>query len=158
MIKTKDKNRVGKIGGLVILIVISIFLLYSLYDLVKNQRDIISGSYETEGTVISIKSRESVRGHDRNLRTVTTYSPIIQYTDRQDNVKDFEAALAVSPSAYPIGHKVKVVVPGNNATPRIGIFMEVWGGVVGAGIFILLFLIASALSIKSIVQKLLVKS
>lgn len=154
MLSTRKNSNVQKVGGIIVLVVIIFFLFSFLCTLVINQISLVSGSYKTEGVVVQLQGKLNVSGRDRALKTETLYSPVIQYEDKDGITKIFIAALSTNPPTYGIGDKIEVIVPTNADTPRMNVFMEVWGGTLVAGGFILVFLIISTAGIRLIFKRL----
>ncbi|TMM58799.1 DUF3592 domain-containing protein [Maribacter algarum] len=67
----------------------------------NNTRDLLSTGIKTTATVVEMIT---VSGSDGS-----TYKPVFEFADRQQEVRRYESDISSNPPAYKVGEKVKIV-------------------------------------------------
>lgn len=119
--------------------VLGILMLVGAFSLYNNTQKFLDGAITAEGTVIELlKSRSS---------DSTTYTPLVQFTTKNNEVVDFTSLVSSNPPSYKTGESVEVLY--QEASPddaKIKSYFSLWGGatIVGA-LGVVFFLVGSSI-------------
>ena len=98
------------------MLVVSVVLIYFAYKQYHASQNLMAEGIKTKAKVIDLIE---VSGDDGS-----TYKPVFEYTDRNNNVVAFTSSVSSSPAPYSIGDNVTIVYAKNSDERKVVSF---WG-------------------------------
>lgn len=124
----------------VIFIVLGLFFVGIAFYMYTDQTAFLAVSKTASGTVISNVSHSDDDGY--------TYSPVVSFTTKEGELKQFESNNASEPPAYHVGEKIEVLYdPANPDHAQINNFFESWLGCIILGFIGAMFSIVGFIAI-----------